>query len=120
MKWTDALKIWNNRKAGHQGEMWCVPKKGTEQHADVMRIMRKDNVPSTIIDERGTLRPARDILEAYDTKKQQKRTARFNAQRARSGLNQDKQRSMAKEQALKNERTMAKEQALKNAKRKLY
>jgi len=34
MKWTDALKIWNEGKG-----TWCVPKKGTEAHAEVMRIV---------------------------------------------------------------------------------
>ena len=55
MKWTDALKVWNERKGKHAGQMWCVPKRGTPQHAEVMKIMRKD-LPSAIIDERGTLR----------------------------------------------------------------
>jgi hypothetical protein len=34
MKWTDALKIWNEGKG-----TWCVPKKGTEAHAEVMKIV---------------------------------------------------------------------------------
>jgi len=75
MKWTDALKVWNDRKAGHVGQMWCVPKKGTREHADVMRIMRKD-LPTAIIDETGTLRKPRGPLEAYDTKKRRKQEAR--------------------------------------------
>lgn len=34
MKWTDALKIWNEGKG-----TWCVPKKGTDAHAEVMKIV---------------------------------------------------------------------------------
>jgi hypothetical protein len=34
MKWTDALKIWNQGKG-----TWCIPKKGTEDHAEVMKIV---------------------------------------------------------------------------------
>ena len=34
MKWTDALKIWNEGKG-----TWCVPKKGTDAHAEVMNIV---------------------------------------------------------------------------------
>lgn len=36
MRWTEALKIYN------QGKMWCVPKKGTKEHAEVLAIMRGD------------------------------------------------------------------------------
>lgn len=75
MKWSDALRIFNERKAGHKGQMWCVPKKGSPQHAEVMKIMRK-GVPSAIIDEKGTLRPASSALEAYDNKKRRKQEAR--------------------------------------------
>jgi hypothetical protein len=34
MKWTDALKIWNEGKG-----IWCIPRKGTEAHAEVMKIL---------------------------------------------------------------------------------
>ena len=94
MKWTDALKIWNERKGKHAGQMWCVPKKGTTQHAEVMKIMRKD-LPSAIIDEKGTLRPPSGPLEAYDTKKRRKQEARTDAKRPRSGFNQEKQKALS-------------------------
>lgn len=34
MKWTDALKIWNEGKG-----TWCIPRKGTEAHSEVMKIV---------------------------------------------------------------------------------
>jgi hypothetical protein len=83
MKWTDALKIWNDRKGKHAGQMWCVPKRGTPQHAEVMKIMRKD-LPSAIIDEKGTLRQPTGALEAYDTKKRRKQEARAEASAQKS------------------------------------
>ena len=78
MKWTDALKVWNDRKGKHAGQMWCVPKRGTPQHAEVMKIMRKD-LPSAIIDETGKLRAPSGPLEAYDNKKRRKGEARAEA-----------------------------------------
>ena len=35
MRWVEALKLWNAKKGG----MWCVPKKGTPEHAEVKKIM---------------------------------------------------------------------------------
>jgi hypothetical protein len=35
MKWVEALKVWNAAKGGS----WCVPRKGSEDHAAVMKIM---------------------------------------------------------------------------------
>lgn len=35
MRWVDALKIWNAEKGG----AWCVPRKGTPEHAIVKSIM---------------------------------------------------------------------------------
>lgn len=34
MKWTEALKIWNDGKG-----IWCIPKKGTDAYAEVMNIV---------------------------------------------------------------------------------
>jgi len=38
MKWIEALKVWNKRTGG----AWCVPRKGTSEHAEVIKIMRGD------------------------------------------------------------------------------
>jgi len=35
MKWIDALKVWNKAHGGS----WCVPRKGTPEHAEVRAIM---------------------------------------------------------------------------------
>jgi hypothetical protein len=35
MRWVEGLKIWNGRKGG----AWCVPRKGTPEHAEVKAIM---------------------------------------------------------------------------------
>jgi hypothetical protein len=34
-KWIQALKIWNQKKGG----AWCVPRKGSEEHRQVMELM---------------------------------------------------------------------------------
>ena len=36
MRWIDALKMYNERKGGS----WCVPRKGTPEHAEVLKIMK--------------------------------------------------------------------------------
>ena len=36
MRWVEALKKWNSEKGG----AWCVPKKGSAEHAAVMKIMK--------------------------------------------------------------------------------
>lgn len=36
MKWIDALKKWNEGKGA-----WCIPKKGTPQHAEVISLMHE-------------------------------------------------------------------------------
>ena len=38
MKWVEALKIYNSNRG-----MWCVPKKGTDDYNDVMKIMKGEN-----------------------------------------------------------------------------
>jgi hypothetical protein len=35
MKWIEALKIYNQSK-----DMWCIPKKGTEDYNEVIAIMK--------------------------------------------------------------------------------
>ena len=35
MRWVDALKIWNGQRSG----AWCVPRKGSPEHAEVKKIM---------------------------------------------------------------------------------
>ena len=44
MRWVDALKIWNQGKG-----TWCIPKKGTAAHAEVLAIMaEKKAVPKSV------------------------------------------------------------------------
>ena len=33
--WIDALREWNGKKGG----MWCLPRKGTKEHAEVMALV---------------------------------------------------------------------------------
>lgn len=42
MRWVDALKIWNAEKGG----AWCVPKKGSAEHAEVMKIIASKKLKS--------------------------------------------------------------------------
>lgn len=44
MRWVDALKIWNSKKTSCKGT-WCIPKKGTKAHKEVMAIMDKQMRP---------------------------------------------------------------------------
>ena len=36
MRWIDALRIWNLDNGGK----WCIPKKGSLDHAQVLEIMK--------------------------------------------------------------------------------
>jgi len=48
MKWIEALKFWNNeRQHTDAGHMWCVPRKGTPEHAEVIAIMKR-NKPAAV------------------------------------------------------------------------
>lgn len=40
MTYIEALKVWNAKST----QQWCNPRKGTPQHAAVMRIMRGESV----------------------------------------------------------------------------
>ena len=42
MKWLEALKTWNASKGGS----WCVPKKGSPEHQEVLKIMRGEVTPT--------------------------------------------------------------------------
>ena len=50
LKWMAALKIWNGRDPAHPNgkadKPWCVPRKGTPEHAEVKEIMRTGKLPS--------------------------------------------------------------------------
>lgn len=37
MNWIEALKHWNEKKGGE----WVIPKKGTKEHAQVMKLVKK-------------------------------------------------------------------------------
>jgi hypothetical protein len=43
MRWVDALKVFNQGKSS-----WCIPKKGSKEHAEVMEIMSKPAKPTKI------------------------------------------------------------------------
>lgn len=41
MRWVEALKLWNEHKKSVSGShVWCVPRKGTPEHAEVLRHMK--------------------------------------------------------------------------------
>ena len=42
MKWVEALKVWNEKKGGK----WCVPRKGSPEHAEVMKIIGSEKKPA--------------------------------------------------------------------------
>lgn len=50
LKWMPALKIWNGRNPdfpnADEGRAWCVPRKGTPEHAEVKEIMRTGKLPT--------------------------------------------------------------------------
>ena len=41
MKWIEALRLWNTE---HNAGKWCVPRKGSAEHAQVMALMGKGKV----------------------------------------------------------------------------
>ena len=57
MRWVDALKQWNQDKL-----IWCIPKRGTPEHAEVKRIMdsepREQALTSDMLDMVGEERLA--------------------------------------------------------------
>ena len=63
MKWIEALKIYN------AGKTWCVPRKGTPEHAEVMRIMNRTKPAE--VERRNVERREKAIeqLKALDTRK---------------------------------------------------
>lgn len=63
MKWLQALKVWNQGK-----EKWCVPRKGTKEHAEVKALMEhsKPEKVKERNEERG--KKALEQLRAFETK----------------------------------------------------
>jgi hypothetical protein len=65
MKWIDALKIWNKAHGGS----WCVPRKGTSEHAEVKAIMSGEMIKGAQKQEfsrkrRGAVANLRETVEA--------------------------------------------------------
>jgi hypothetical protein len=52
MKWLEALKKWNEKRG-----TWCIPKKGTLEHAEVTKLMGR---PSAV----GKVKQMKEELEA--------------------------------------------------------
>lgn len=47
MRWVEALKLWNSNQPA-----WCIPRKGTPEHAEVKRIMAGEKVVRHADEER--------------------------------------------------------------------
>lgn len=62
MKWVEALKIYNT------GKSWCVPKKGSPEHAEVMKIMNRTKPEE--VEKRNVERREKSLeqLKALDTR----------------------------------------------------
>ena len=58
-KWMDALKKWNNEV--NKGK-WCVPKKGSKEHAEVLKMMgekpKAKQAPKKITIKKAVAKPA--------------------------------------------------------------
>ena len=63
MKWVEALKIYN------AGKSWCVPRKGTPEHAEVMKIVNRTKPAE--VEKRNVERREKSMeqLKALDTRK---------------------------------------------------
>ena len=57
--WLDALKKWNSGK-----DMWCMPKRGTPEHAEVVALMEKKKPKTAAPKEVGASRAEIDSLKA--------------------------------------------------------
>jgi hypothetical protein len=60
MKWLEALKVWNSKRAGKR---WEIPRKGTKEYAQVMKLMGKARLRG-----RGDEDPAEDDESLYPAK----------------------------------------------------
>jgi len=55
MKWVEALAIWNKTKSTGS---WCIPKKGTKDYDEVVKIMQGTGNPMKMATPaRKTLKP---------------------------------------------------------------
>jgi hypothetical protein len=63
MKWIDALKQYN------AGKSWCVPRKGTPEHAEVMKIVNRTKPAE--VEKRNVERREKSLeqLKSLDTRK---------------------------------------------------
>ena len=58
MRWIDALRLWNQDNSGK----WCIPKKGTIEHTQVLEIMKGETSKQA---------PKKRIIKIKRTKKKQ-------------------------------------------------
>ena len=62
MKWTEALKQWNSGK-----DKWCIPRRGTPGHAQVMKLMGKaSKAPKAPKAPKLTMDEGMDLLEEFE------------------------------------------------------
>lgn len=48
MKWVEAIKKWNESRGfvkGSKDVKWSIPKKGTKEHGEVMKLMKGEGMP---------------------------------------------------------------------------
>ena len=51
MKWIEALKVWNEQHSADLHGTWCVPRKGTAGHQQVLAIMKGSATAGTAATE---------------------------------------------------------------------
>jgi len=56
MSYIEALKVWNAKST----QQWCNPRKGTPQHAAVMRIMRGESAVYNEVHKIEKKKPKKD------------------------------------------------------------
>jgi len=66
--WVEALKEWNSGK-----QTWCIPRRGTPGHAEVLRIMRQEEAPKKAAkapkvppEVRAMIREAKEDFDGLD------------------------------------------------------
>ena len=62
MKWIEALRLWN---AEHNKGKWCVPRRGTPEHAEVRKLMGDEGTKAG----KKAMKEARGIKEAAEEMK---------------------------------------------------
>jgi hypothetical protein len=64
MRWVEGLKIWNARSGG----VWCIPRKGTKEYAEVRKILDDAKAEAAAPREAPAAKPKKAAAAAKESK----------------------------------------------------